>query len=155
VTGSDLLSGLWRWARLRGRSAYVVIGALDSDAARAFAARLCAGDALPIPVDAPGPRHADVLVIVGRVGPRLASALVIARRQLAPGAVVLAFDTRDPPLAAVASPDEVVDVDVVVRGMPPSDAMLARALAALAAAFDHADARRDFVAPLDVDAEPP
>ena len=44
--------GLAGWARLRGRSALVVVGALDGDAARAFAARVVTGDVLPIPVDA-------------------------------------------------------------------------------------------------------
>jgi hypothetical protein len=135
MSGDGVLASVRRWIRLRGRSALVVTGALDGDAARAFAARLTAGELLPIPVDADGPRRADVLVVVGRVSRKLAPVLVSTRRRLAPGAVVLAFDTDDAPHAAAARVDDVIDVDVIVRGVPPDDAMLHRALAALDEAF--------------------
>ena len=135
MSGDGVLASLRRWVRLRGRSALVVIGTLDGDAARAFASRLGSGDVLPIPIDAGGPQRADVLVVVGRVSRKLGPVLVAARRRLAPGAVVLAFDTDDAPHPAAARADDVIDVDVVVRGVPPDDAMLQRALAALDDAF--------------------
>jgi hypothetical protein len=128
---TGLRARLARWRRLRGRSALVVVGALASDAARSFAARVAGGQALPIPVDAGSPARADVLVIVGRVTPKLASALSAARRQMGPDAVVLAFDEDDDDHHAAARADAVVDVDVLVRGIPPDEAALQRALDAL------------------------
>ena len=146
MSHDGVFAGLRRWVRLRGRSALVVVGALDGEAARAFAQRLAAGDVLPIPVDAERPALADVLVVVGRVSRKLAPVLAGARRRLAPGAVVLAFDTDDAPHAAAARADDVIDVDVVVRGVPPDDETLHRALAALDEAFV---AARDRVGPVD------
>jgi hypothetical protein len=153
MTNDGVLASLRRWVRLRGRSALVVTGALDGDAARAFADRVAAGGVLPIPVDADGPARADVLVVIGRVSRKLAPVLVAARRRLAPGAVVLAFDTDDAPHPAAARADDVIDVDVLVRGVPPDDAMLQRALAALDEAF--MTARERLPAPGDAhDVEP-
>jgi hypothetical protein len=150
---------LGQWARLRSRSALVVVGALDGDAARAFARRLVAGDVLPIPIDAHDARSADVLVVLGRIGHKLAPALRATRRQIAPGGVVLAFDTAEPLHAIAQRTDDVIDVDVVVRGIPPGDAVVARALAALDRAFAHASNGRrtaggDGDSGDDVDAEP-
>ncbi len=132
--------GLAGWARLRGRSALVVVGALDGGAARAFAGRVVAGDVLPIPVDATDAARADVLVVVGRVSPRLAPVLVATRQRLAAGAVVLAFDTDDGHAGPAVPADAVIAVDVVVRGVPPGEAALTRALDALRGAFARADA---------------
>ncbi len=128
---TGLRARLSRWRRLRGRSALVVVGALASDAARGFASRVAGGQALPIPVDAGSPARADVLVIVGRVTPKLAPVLSAARRQMGPDAVVLAFDEDDDDHHAAARADAVVDVDVLVRGIPPDEAALQRALDAL------------------------
>jgi Ni,Fe-hydrogenase III small subunit len=132
---ASLRARLARWARLRGRSAFVVVGCLDSDAARAFADRLIAGDALSIPVDARRPERADVLVVVGRVTHKLAPVLVAAQRRMGPGAVVLAFDSDEPPHYAAAPADAVIAVDVLVRGLSPDDGALRRALAAVDAAL--------------------
>ncbi|MBM4282538.1 MAG: hypothetical protein FJ137_17900 [Deltaproteobacteria bacterium] len=145
--------GLARWAQLRGRSALVVVGALDGGTARAFAARVVAGDVLPMPVDATDAGRADVLVIIGRVSPRLAPVLVATRQRLAAGAVVLAFDTDDDAGPAVPA-DAVIDVDVVVRGAPPGDAALTAALDALRVAFTRADAAGPQAPPATVPDDP-
>jgi hypothetical protein len=133
--GKGTVAGLLRWARLRGRSAFVVVGALDGEPAGRFVARLRAGDVLPIPVDAIDIRHADVLVVAGRVSPRLAVLLRTARQRLVPGGVVLAFDTDDDDESTACRVDRVIEVDVLVRGMPPTEEMLGRALVALDDAF--------------------
>ncbi len=122
---------LQRWAALRGRCALVVVGALSSPAARAFAERVTDGDALPLPTDARDPAQADVLVIIGRISHKLAPALLSLHGALPAGARVLAFDDDDDVHYAVARADAIVDVDVLVPGMPPDDETLARALQAL------------------------
>lgn len=129
------LAGLRRWARLRGRSALVVIGALDGDAALAFVDRLASGAVLPIPIDAQRPGRADVLVVVGRISRKLAPVVVSTARRLATGAVVLAFDTDEAVSDGAVRVDELIKVDVLVRGLPPDDATLLRALSALDDAF--------------------
>ena len=120
-----------RWARLRGRSALVVVGSLASAAARDFADRVKEGDALPLPCDAHDPRQADVLVVVGRVSHKLAPHLVSLRQLLKADARVIAFDDDDDDVYAVARADAVVDVDVLVRGLPPDEGTVHRALDAL------------------------
>jgi len=120
-----------RWARLRGRCALVVVGALPSAAARSFADRVVDGDALPLPTDARDPRRADVLIIVGRVAHKLAPHLVSLRGLMRSDARVLAFDEDDVDTYAVARADAIVDVDVLVRALPPDADMLQRALVAL------------------------
>ncbi len=122
---------LERWARLRGRSALVVTGCLKSTAARAFADRVEAGEALPLPTDARDPRQADVLIVIGRVSHKLAPHLVDLRAQLPADARVLAFDDDDDDVYAAARADAVVDVDVLVRGLPPDEGTILRALEAL------------------------
>lgn len=127
----NAVAHLERWAVLRGRSALVVTGCLSSAAARSFAARLEDGDALPLPTDARDPRQADVLIIVGRVSHKLAPHLVALRAELPDDARVLAFDDDDDDVYAAARADAVVDVDVLVRGLPPDEGTLLRALEAL------------------------
>ena len=125
------LPQLQKWAALRGRSALVVVGALASADARAFADRVVEGDALPLPTDATDPAHADVLIIIGRVSHKLAPALVALCAALPADARVLAFDDDDDVHYAVARADAVVDVDVLVHGIPPDEELLGRALDAL------------------------
>lgn len=122
---------LHRWATLRGRTALVFVGALGSAAARAFAERLVDGDALPLPTDAIDPEHADVLIVIGRVSHKLAPALVQLSASLPKNARVLAFDDDDEPSYAATRADAVIDVDVLVRGLPPDIKTIDRALQAL------------------------
>ncbi len=120
-----------RWATLRGRSALVVVGCVATAAARDFADRVVDGSALPLPTDARDPRQADVLIVVGRVSHKLAPHLVELFQALPDDARVIAFDDDDDDVYAVARADSVVDVDVLVRGLPPDEGTLQRALVAL------------------------
>ena len=131
ISAEDSAAQVQRWAKLRGRSALVITGALSSPAARAFAERVADGDALPLPTDAADPGQADVLVIIGRISHKLAPALVALCAGLPPSARVLAFDDDDDVHYAVARADAVVDVDVLVHGIPPDTETLGRALEAL------------------------
>lgn len=130
----DPVVSVERWARLRGRCALVVVGCLTSAAARSFAARVVEGSALPLPTDARDPRQADVLIVIGRISHKLAPHLVALRELLRPHARVLAFDDPADDAVAVyaaARADAVVEVDVLVRSLPPDAAVLQRALVAL------------------------
>lgn len=110
---------LWRWLRLRARRAFVVVGALPNEDAAAFATALRAGQVLPIPVDARTPEEADVIVLVGRVSTKSATA-VAQLRSRAPDALIVAFDAPQAPSYAATACSAVVDADVVVTGLPPS-----------------------------------
>jgi NADH:ubiquinone oxidoreductase subunit B-like Fe-S oxidoreductase len=131
VDAKETAERVQRWAALRGRSALVVVGALSSPAARTFAERVVDGDALPLPTDAADPAQADVLIVIGRIAHKLAPALVALCSALPKNARVLAFDDADDAHYAVARADAVVDVDVLVEGIPPDDETLGRALDAL------------------------
>jgi NADH-quinone oxidoreductase subunit B len=130
-----ILGPLVRWARRKSRVGLAVVGALPGRDAFAFAQpRL-----LPIgvPTDAPGPRQADLLVVVGRISHKLAPFLVRTHAAMArpTGVLVIEMEPVDgavPRLyASVADVAAIIPVDVVVRGHPPTPAMLARALEAL------------------------
>ena len=133
-----LLGPLMRWARSRSRVGIAVVGALPSRDADAWAAHR----ALPlgIPTDAAGPRQADLLVVVGRISHKLAPFIVRTHASMARPTSVLLIELERAPTAAlllprlyatVADVTSIIPVDVVVRGVPPSPAALARALAAL------------------------
>ncbi|HEY1098783.1 MAG TPA: hypothetical protein VGF99_07635 [Myxococcota bacterium] len=130
---AELTDRLWRWVRLRSRRAWLVVGVVDGDEAHAFVEQLRRGDVMPIPFDATRPADADVIVIVGRIASR-AAAHVAALRAQAPGAVFIAFD--DPRTAttyATWPAADVVDIDVVVHGVPPSAAALTQLTEAILA----------------------
>ncbi len=139
---SSILGPLIRWARTRSRIGIAVVGALPSRDADAWASHR----ALPIgvPTDATDPRHADLLVVVGRISHKLAPFLVRTHAAMArPTSVllveleplVLPGDTAPrgmprlyPTVADVAG---IIPVDVIVRGLPPSPPAMQRALLAL------------------------
>jgi hypothetical protein len=124
-TPAALPAKLWRWWRLRSRRGLLVVGALPSAAAADFVARLRAGSVLPVPMDAEGPEDADVVVIVGQISAQFSLRLAGLRQRLPPGAVIVAFDVAAPvPVYAVGGADAVVDVDILVRALPPSAATI-------------------------------
>lgn len=134
-----------RWARARSRTGIAVVGALPSREADAWAAHR----ALPLllPTDAADPRQADLLVVVGRISHKLAPFIVRTHASMARPTSVLWIELEPVGAAAlpysyasVADVSGIIPVDVIVRGLPPTPAALARALAAL-------DARLPGVAP--------
>lgn len=130
-----VLGPLVRWARSRSRVGIAVVGALPSRAANDWATHR----ALPIgvPTDAADPRQADLLVVVGRISHKLAPFIVRTHASMARPTAVLLIELEPvevvlPRLyATVADVSGIIPVDVVVRGLPPTPAALARALAAL------------------------
>jgi len=124
-TPAALPAKLWRWWRLRSRRGLVVTGALPSAAAADFVTRLRAGTVLPVPMDAEGPEDADVVVIVGQISAQLSLRLAGLRQRLPPGAVIVAFDVATPvPVYAVGGAAGVVDLDILVRALPPTAATI-------------------------------
>jgi Ni,Fe-hydrogenase III small subunit len=115
---------------LRARRAFVVVGAVPGEDAAAFVSALRAGNVLPIPVDARTPEEADVILLVGRVSTKAASA-VAQLRSRAPHALIVAFDAPQGPSYATAPAAAVLDADVVVTGLPPSAAAIDAVLAAV------------------------
>ena len=115
---------LWRWWRLRSRRGLLITGAVPSGSAADFVARLKAGTVLPLPLDATRPDDADVVIIVGRVSLKLSIALQGLRERLPPGALIVAIDEPGPPLYATAPAADVVDVDLVIDGLPPAPAAI-------------------------------
>lgn len=79
------------------------------------------------------PRQADVLVVVGQISQKLAPVLVRAHAQLAQPSWVLqiASSAPKPCYALIQAVDEVIPVDVVIRGNPPTEAQIAEGIAAL------------------------
>jgi len=85
-------------------------------------------------MDALGPEDADVVVIVGDIATQLQAHLAGLRRRMPPGAVVVAFSSAVPEQTyAACGAEQVVEVDVLVRGLPPSDEMLSRVVEAIVA----------------------
>jgi NADH-quinone oxidoreductase subunit B len=139
-----LLGPVVRWARAKSRVGLAIVGALPGRDAEGWAAPR----ALPlgVPTDAPDPRQADLLVVVGRVSHKLAPFLVRTHAAMARPTSVLVVELEPdspsvprlyPTVSDVAS---IIPVDVVVRGLPPPPEAIARAIAAL-------DARLPGVAP--------
>lgn len=139
VLGS-ILGPIVRWARARSRVGIAVVGALPSRDADAWASHR----ALPIgvPTDATDPRHADLLVVVGRISHKLAPFIVRTHAAMARPTVVLLVELE--PLIVEGGPHRVqrlyptvadvagiIPVDVIVRGLPPSPPAMQRALLAL------------------------
>lgn len=133
-----LLGPLIRWARAKSRVGLAIVGALPGRDADAWATPR----ALPlgVPTDAADPRQADLLVVVGRVSHKLAPFLVRTHASMARPTSVLVIelepigDERVPVprvYASVADVASVIPVDVVIRGLPPTPDMIARALRAL------------------------
>jgi len=116
---------LWSWWRLRSRRGYLVTGALPSTAAVDFVERLRRGTVLPLPLDAERPDDADVVLIVGRVSLKMATALAPLRERLPPGALVVAIDEEPAPLYAAGPAADVLAVDLFVAGLPPPPAAIA------------------------------
>lgn len=135
----SILGPLVRWARARSRVGIAVVGALPSRDADAWASHR----ALPIgvPTDATDPRHADLLVVVGRVSHKLAPFLVRTHAAMARPTAVLLVELEPPtPVIArlyptVADVAAIIPVDVIVRGLPPSPPAMKRALAAIDASM--------------------
>lgn len=129
---APLQSQLWRWWRLRSRRGLLMTGALPNVAAADFVARLRSGSVLPLPLDAERVDDADVVLIVGRVSLKMSLPLSRLRERLPPGALVVAFDAPAPALHATAPAADVIDVDLVVEGLPPPpgaiDALVRRLL---------------------------
>lgn len=131
---AGLLAPLARWARRRSRVGIAVVGALPGlDAAPWAEPRH-----LPIgqPTDALAPRHADLLVVVGRISHKLSPFLVRTHAAMARPSDVMVIDLEpvDGPAGlypTVADVADIIPVDVVVRSPAPSAAALARALAVL------------------------
>ena len=131
---AELLAPLVRWARRRSRVGIAVVGALPGLDAAAWAEPRH----LPIgqPTDALAPRHADLLVVVGRISHKLSPFLVRAHAAMAQPSAVMVVDLEAGPAVAglyptVADVSQIIPVDVVVRSAAPSAAILARALAVL------------------------
>ncbi len=131
-----VLGPIMRWARRKSRVGVAVVGALPGRDAEAWAQpRL-----LPIgvPTDAPAARQADLLVIVGRISHKLAPFVVRTHAAMSRPATAMVVELEPaegilvPHLyAGVADISQIVPIDVVVRGHPPSAAMMQRALDAL------------------------
>jgi hypothetical protein len=119
-----LPSQLWRWWRLRSRRGYLVIGALPSPAAHDFVERLKHGAVLPLPFDAERPDDADVVVVVGRISPKLRPYLEDLRGRLPPGALIVAIDDDGPVRFPSVPVTDVLTVDAQLIGLPPAPAML-------------------------------
>jgi coenzyme F420-reducing hydrogenase gamma subunit len=117
---------LWRWWRLRSRRGLLITGALPTTSAIDFVTRLRAGTVLPLPLDAERPDDADVVLIVGRVSLKMTPALSRLRERLPPGALVVAFDEPGSAFYATAPAASVLDVDLVVEGLPPPPAAIDR-----------------------------
>ncbi len=132
-----LLEPILRWARARSRVALPFVCAVPSHGLAAWTDPR----ALPlgIPTSAPSPRQADLLVIVGSVAHKLAPALQRIHAEMASPSQVLHVrawldeDLVARSYATVARLQDVVPVDVVLVGCPPTPAAVARALAALEA----------------------
>ena len=132
---SRILAPLLRWARRESIVALPVIGSLPGAAMRDWSEE----PTLPIdlPTDAASPRHADLLIVVGRISQKAAPVLMRLHAELARPCAVLVVDAergfRPVPAvyASVASLEEILPVDVVLRGAPPSPAAVARALDAI------------------------
>jgi NADH:ubiquinone oxidoreductase subunit B-like Fe-S oxidoreductase len=125
-----------RWARRKGRSAIAVVGALPPDLGPwSDPARL----PLVVRLDAASARQADTLVIVGRLSHKLAPFLVRAHAAMAQPATVLLVDLEPMPgqrrapsaYATVSAVEQILPVDVVLRGAPPLHQDVLRALEAL------------------------
>ncbi len=127
---ADLPERLWRWVRLRSRRAFVVVGALPSSDAVVFCDRLCRGEVLSIPIDADHPEQAELIVVVGRVSAQAAAA-VSRLRERAPAALIVSIDDDSPAVYACHAASDIVDVDIAVRGLPPSSASIEKMLEAL------------------------
>ncbi len=126
------LAPVFLWARKKSRVGLGVVGSLPDHTASAF----FEPRALPIgiPTDANHARHADVLVVVGRVSHKLAPFLVRTHASMARPAQVLWLDLEPARGRSYASVDNLADimaVDVVVRARQPTQQQLARALSAL------------------------
>jgi hypothetical protein len=122
---------LWRWWRLRSRRGYLVTGALPSPAANEFVERLQHGGVIPLPFDAERPDDADVVVIVGRISPKLRPHVASIRERLPPGALVVAIDDDGPVRSPSVPAVEVMTVDAQLIGLPPPPAALHELVARL------------------------
>ena len=131
---TSLLAPLARWARRRSRVGIAVVGALPGLDAAAWADPRH----LPIgqPTDAPAPRQADLLVVVGRISHKLSPFLVRTHAAMAQPSAVMVIDLEPTPALPMLYPTignvaHLIPVDVVVRSAAPSAATMARALAVL------------------------
>ena len=122
---------LLAWARGRGRTAFIVMGALPDRAAVTWARGLVRALSGDVPV---APRQADLLIILGRVAHKCIPGLIRIHASMMQPTRVLVVDEGDPRLSyALASATDFVPVDVVVRGLPPAPDAFERALLALEA----------------------
>lgn len=134
-----ILGPIVRWARKKSRVGLAIVGALPGRDAELWAHPR----ALPIgiPTDAPAARQADLLVVVGRISHKLAPFIVRTHAAMARPACAIVVELEPsseigtmvvPRLyATVADVTCIIPVDVIVRGHPPTQAMMLRALAAL------------------------
>lgn len=127
---------LFAWARARNLVALPFVGSLPSSG---FAPWLHSS----LPTDLArlsrggSPRQADLLIVVGLIAQKAAPTLQRTYARMADPSFVLhirppldAESTR-PTYALVRDIEEVLPVDVIIEGTPPSPAMLERGLAAL------------------------
>ncbi len=130
----------WRvftWARAASLSAIPFIGTVDRPEAAGWLEWTRPSSVGPAP-GAATPGQSDLLVIVGRVSQKLAPVLMRTHAAMAHPALVMwlpmcaaPVDGRARTYASIIDVTEVVPVDVVVHGCPPTDDALARGLAGL------------------------
>lgn len=133
---SGLTWQLFTWARSASLSAIPFIGTVDAPEAAGWLEWARPSSVGPAPGAATA-GQSDLLVVVGRLSQKLAPILMRTHAAMAHPALVLWLpmransDDASRTYASVVDVTEVVPVDVVVYGCPPSDDGLARGLSAL------------------------
>jgi coenzyme F420-reducing hydrogenase gamma subunit len=113
------MSTIKRWLQSRRRSALPVIGAVPIEAIT-FVQDLRDGRVLPVARDL---TDADTLVLVGSFGAQAGATIrQLRQRMVTPCAVVWLAQRHD-----VVPLWQWVPIDIMVRGLPPTEADLARA----------------------------
>lgn len=137
------LEALFAFARSASLSAWPFIGTVDGEAAAAWLDwRVPAGFG-PAP-GAAAPGQADLLVVVGRISHKLAPVLMRTHAAMAHPSWVVHLPMHPEghvpgPLGYASVDDlaEVLPIDVIIEGCPPSPAALSAGLAALGRRIRH------------------
>ena len=148
----SLLLPMTRWAHAKSRVGFAVVGVVPRADLSAWQNPLILP--LGIPTNAPSPRQADVLVVVGRISHKLAPFLMRAYAGMSQPSSVLVFDFDRPASSArgqasvpsgeirmdgtlphsystVRSVAAILPVHVVVQSENPTPALVRRALRCL------------------------
>lgn len=136
---SALLRPLFVWARRKSRVGIGVVGALPTADAGNDSSAWANPRMLPIgmPTDANAARHADLLVIVGRLSHKLAPFLVRTHASMAQPAQVLVVNLEPTGVrvprtyASLEDVTLILPVDVVIESAHPRQDVIERALRAL------------------------